>query len=486
MGLAELIKKKEVKKEEVIEAATAKIERINPELNAVIHKTYEHQKVESENATPFAGVPILLKDIIQEIKGEPITSGSRALRGYIAKEDSEFVSRMRGTGTRFLGVTNVPELALMGITEPVHYGPSRNPWNTDHTPGGSSGGSAAAVASGMVPIAGANDGGGSIRIPAAFTGLFGLKPSRGRTPVGKRLGRHWQGASADHVLTRTVRDSAYMLDLLKGHEKGAAFHAPPFDHSYLESMNKEFNRPMKIAFSVASPIGTEVHPECKEAVMKTARLLEGMGHEVTEKNAPVDGQKIAKSYITMYFGEVAAALASMEEILGRKVTRMDVEPTTWLLGLLGKVTSAEEWVLSLREWDIASYAMESFHENFDFYVTPATAFPASRIGELDPSPSEKRLISMVGRFGLGGLVKKAGIVDTIIENSLKRTPFTQLANLTGQPAMSVPLHMTADGLPIGVQFMAAGGREDLLYQMAGTFEQTEYWQDVKKNPMFLK
>ncbi|WP_409291271.1 amidase family protein [Peribacillus sp. SCS-37] len=486
MGLAELIRSREIKKAEVIEAAIDKIERVNPELNAVIHKMYDQAKMENDEDLPFGGVPILLKDIIQEIKGEPITSGSKALSEYTAREDSELAARLRGTGACFIGVTNVPELALMGITEPAHFGPSRNPWNTGHTPGGSSGGSAAAVASGMVPIAGASDGGGSIRIPAAFTGLFGLKPTRGRTPAGKKLGRHWQGASADHVLTRTVRDSAYMLDLLKGYEKGAAFHAPPFDSSYLESTYKGLNRPMKIAFSVRSPIGTPVHPECRDAVLKAAKFLEEQGHMVEEKEAPVDGNKIAKSYITMYFGEVAASLSGMEQVLGRKVKAADVEPATWLLGLLGKVTSAEEWVLNLREWDTASFAVEAFHEEYDFYITPATAFPASKIGELSLKSSEKMLISLVGRLGVSGLIKKAGIVDTLVENSLKRTPFTQLANLTGQPAMSVPFHMTAEGLPVGVQFMAAEGREDLLYQMAGTLEQTEHWLDVKRNPLFLK
>ncbi|WP_409299107.1 amidase family protein [Peribacillus sp. SCS-26] len=245
-------------------------------------------------------------------------------------------------------------------------GPPGISWNTEHTPGGSSGGSAAAVASGMIPIAGANDGGGSIRIPAAFTGLFGLKPTRGRTPAGKRLGRHWQGASADHVLTRTVRGSAYMLDLLKGYEKGAAFHAPPFHHSYLESTYKGLDRPMKIAFSVRSPIGTTVHPECRDAVLKAAKFLEEQGHMVEEKEAPVDGNKIAKSYITMYFGEVAASLSGMEQALGRKVKAGDVEPATWLLGLLGKVTSAEEWVLSLREWDTASLPWKAFMKNMIF------------------------------------------------------------------------------------------------------------------------
>lgn len=486
IGLARLIKSKDISSGELLECAIENIEAKNPSLNAVIHKMYDKAKATAnkELTGEFAGVPILLKDITQEMKGEPITSGSKILKNYRAKMDSEYVARIRKTGSVIVGQTNVPEFALMGITEPVHYGATKNPWNVECTPGGSSGGSAAAVASGMVPIAGANDGGGSIRIPAAYCGLFGLKPSRGRNPVGPLFGRHWQGASADHVLTRSVRDSALMLDLLKGYEKGAAFPPPPFEANYSEVIHQPLKKELRIAYSVESPIGTEVHPDCKEAVLKTVRLLENMGYHLEEKVAPVDGSKIAKSYITMYFGEVAAALVSAEQALGKKITKKEVEPTTWLLSLLGKATNAEEFVLSLREWDTAAFRMEEFHETFDLYITPTTAFLPAKIGELDPSPSEKLLISIVSALNLGYFVKKMGLIDQIIENSLKRTPFTQLANLTGQPAMSVPLHKTAEGLPVGVQFMAARGREDLLYQMAAMLEQTTHWIDVKKSPMF--
>lgn len=483
IGLAELIRKKEVSTAELIEGVIARIEEKNPSINAVVHKMYEQAKKENDIRGDFAGVPILLKDITQEISGEPITEGSRAYQGYKAKRDSEFVRRLRETGTIFIGQTNVPEFALMGITEPEYYGPTRNPWNLDYTPGGSSGGSAAAVAAGFVPIAGANDGGGSIRIPAAYCGLFGLKPTRGRTPAGKSLGRHWQGASVDHILSRSVRDSALMLDLLKGYEKGAPFVAPPFDNHYYEIIQKPIGKKLRIAYSVTSPIGTEVHEECRDAVIQTVKLLESMGHIVEEKEAPVDGRKLAKSYMTLYFGEVEAALTSLEDVLGRKVKRHDVEPTTWLLGLLGKATTAGEWVLGIREWDKAAFAMEEFHESYDLYVTPTTAFPPAKIGELDLKSSERTLIKMIDTLNLGALVKKSGFIDQLIENSLKRTPFTQLANFTGQPAMSVPLHMTKDGLPTGVQFMAAKGREDLLFAIAAELEQSKNWVNPMECPM---
>ncbi|WP_442598543.1 amidase [Neobacillus sp. D3-1R] len=485
LGLAELVKKKEVHPKELVEEAIRLTNSLNPKLNAVIYRMYEEARklAETDLSGTFAGVPMFLKDISQEMEGQPITSGSKALQGFKSKVDSEYVKRLREAGVIFLGRTNVPEFALVAITEPDHYGATRNPWNLNVTPGGSSGGSAAAVASGIVPIAGANDGGGSIRIPAAYCGLFGLKPTRGRTPVGPHYGRAWQGASVEHVLSRSVRDSAAMLDELYKYDKAAAYYAPSFQGSYLQASRTPIGKKLRIALSVSSPIGTEVHPECKKAVLKVARLLESMGHVVEEVDAPVDGHKIAKSYLMMYFAETAALLTSLEETLGKKVTFEDVEPTTWLLGLLGKATTAEEFALSIREWDKAAYQMETFHETYDFYLTPTTAFPPAKIGELEPSSSEKFLISTVGKLGLGGLLKKAGIVDQIAQKNLSRTPFTQLANLTGQPAMSLPLHLTADGLPVGVQVIAAKGREDLLFQLAGELEQAEDWIDVRKYPM---
>jgi amidase len=490
LGIAELIRAKEITPSEVVNEAINRIELLNPELNAVIYKMYEKAEAAAKKLHitdgPLAGVPVLLKNMTQEIEGEPITSGSKALKSYKAERDTNFVKRLREAGLLFLGQTNVPEFSLMGITEPQLHGATKNPWHTEYTPGGSSGGAAAAVASGMVPVAGANDGGGSIRIPAAYCGLFGLKPTRGRTPVGPKAGRHWQGASVDHVITRTVRDSAAILDMLNIHEKEAAFQAPVFNGSYLDCLNKPLDGRLKIAFSIESPIGTEVHSDCAKAVKQTAVLLEGMGHHIEEKNAPADGKAIANAYLTMYFGEVAASITNLEGVLGRKAKSSDVEPSTWLLGLLGRATSAEEFVLSLREWDQAAFAMEGFQEEYDLYMTPATAYPPAKIGELELKSLEKLLIKAVGSFGMGSLLKKSGIVDQIAEQSLKRTPFTQLANLTGQPAMSVPLGNTAEGLPAGVQFSAARGREDLLLQIAAELEKTESWTDVKENDFFRR
>ncbi|MBM7619630.1 amidase [Bacillus tianshenii] len=485
LGLAELVKAKKVSPEELVNLAISQIDKCNPSLNAVIHTIYDRAKTSAKDNIegPFAGVPMLLKDFSQELKGEPISGGSRALRTYRSTSDSEYVTRLRKSGFLFLGQTNVPELAILAYTEPVEYGPTRNPWNRDHTPGGSSGGSGAAVASGMVPIAGANDGGGSIRIPAAYCGLFGLKPTRGRTPVGPQNGRFLHGAAVEHVLTRTVRDSAAVLDELNGFEKGAAFTVLPFDESYLQTMERPLDKKRKIAFSIKSPIGTEVNAACIEAVMKTVHFLESSGFHVEDVDAPVDGKKVAKGFLTTYFAEISASIARMEEVLGRKASYRDMEPQTWLMGLMGKEITAQEFVLSMREWDIAAYAMESFHEDYDFYITPTTAFTPARIGEHELKRVEKLALQITGKMGKAGFLKKMGLVDQMVEDAFKRVPFTQLANLTGQPAMSVPLHVTEDGLPVGVQFMAARGREDLLLQMASFLEKSDLWESVPKKCM---
>jgi amidase len=258
----------------------------------------------------------------------------------------------------------------------------------------------------------------------------------------------------------------------------------PYSGSYLQQLQSPSEQKLTIAFSVQSPLGTEVHQDCIEAVMKTAKFLESIGHNVVEMDAPVDGKRLAKSYLTMYFGEVAAAITSIEEIIGRKVKMNDVEPTTWILGLVGKATSAEEFVLSIREWDKAAIAMELFHDTYDLYLTPTTAFPPAKIGELEPSTSEKMAMQLTGKLGLGALLKKVGTVEQVAENNLKRTPFTQLANLTGQPAMTIPFHLNKDGLPVGVQFMAARGREDLLFSVAGLLEQSDNWISVENNPFY--
>jgi len=477
MGLAELVRKGDVTSEELCEEAIARIETVNPKLNAVVTPMFDIGRRTARQDLPdgpFAGVPFLLKDLLYAYAGVPMTSGCKAYKNFVPDYDSEMVRRYKAAGLVVLGKTNTPEFGLMGITEPELFGPCRNPWNPDHTPGGSSGGTASAVAAGMVPMAAGGDGGGSIRIPSSCCGLFGLKPSRGRNPCGPHHGRPWQGAVQEHVLSRSVRDSAAALDATSGPDVGAPFEICPPARSYLEEVDTAPGK-LKIGFTTASPIGTAVDPECIAAVEQTAKLLREMGHHVEEQETGVDGKALARSYLTMYFGEVAADLEEMKRALGRNVTQSDVEALTYTLGLLGRTFSAGHFVEAMRCWDQSARQMGVFFQEYDLFLTPTTAFPPAKVGELQPSSAERTLMKLVNTLGLGGLLKASGIVEQLAEKSLERTPFTQVANLCGLPAMSVPLHWTDDGLPCGSHFIGPFGSESLLFRLAGQLEKARPW-----------
>jgi len=481
LGLAELIRKKEVSAEEICEEAISRIERLNPLLNAVITPMFDIARKAIKKPLPegpFMGVPFLLKDLLAAFEGVPLTNGSRAYKNFIPAKDSELVKRFKEAGLVILGKTNCPEFGLLGFTEPELHGITRNPWNTDHTPGGSSGGSAAAVAGGMVPLASGGDGGGSIRIPASCCGLFGLKVTRGRTPTGPETGAIWQGAVVEHVISRSVRDSTAMLDATEGADVGAPYEIIPPVNPYIDEI-KQSPGTLKIAFNTVSPIGTPVDPECVKAVEDTARLLEKLGHKVEEAGPDIDGKALANSYMAMYFGEIAADIDKLESTLGRRAKPSDVEALTWTLGLLGRTFSSGSFVAAMREWGLASRVMGQFHEKWDLYLTPTMAYPPVKIGELQPKPSERMLLKIVNTFGLGGLLKASGMTDKLAIDSLTKTPFTQLANFTGQPAMSVPLHWTEAGLPCGVHFMAPFGDEATLLKVAAQLEQENPWFDKR-------
>ncbi|MEK3903122.1 amidase [Paenibacillus sp. FSL R7-0179] len=489
LGLAALVKAREITARELVEAAYARMDKVNPLLNAVVRTRREAALKEAaempldsgDTTRPFAGVPFLLKDISQAVSGEPLTSGALLMKDNVAKRDSNYVARIRRGGFIPLGHTNTPEFGLKNITEPLLHGPARNPWNPACSPGGSSGGAAAAVAAGIVPAAGASDGGGSIRIPASFTGLFGLKPTRGRTPVGPGIGRQWQGASIDFALTRSVRDSAAMLDLLQVVQPEAAFQTPLYPGVYLDDLLKPTQRKLRIAFTTASPVGTPVSAEAVEAVRKTVKWLESEGYEVEEKLSPVNGVRLMDNYYTMNAGEVSAMFLSLESAMGRAIKAEEVDIVTWVLAEAGKQVSAAEFVHSLHEWDVAAAQMAALMDRFDLYITPANADSAPKIGELTQTAAETEKLMQVS-----GLPKEAQrrMIYEMFEPSLTYTPFTQLANLTGQPAMSMPVHLTAEGMPIGVQVMASKGREDLLLQLAACLEQSPLWVGMSGNAGF--
>lgn len=408
-----------------------------------------------------------------------MTWGCRAYKDFVPDYDSELVKRFKQAGLVTLGKTSTPEFGLMGITEPELFGPTRNPWNVGHTPGGSSGGSAAAVASGMVPLASGGDGGGSIRIPSCYCGLFGLKPSRGRTPTGPKYGELWQGAAVEHVLTRSVRDSAAILDAICGPDAGAPYIIKPPDRPYREEINRDTGS-LKIAFHTESPLGTGTHEYCRQAVYETAKLLEALGHKVEEAKPDIDGIKVANTYFTLYFGEMAADIKYAETVLKKKVGRKDFEITTWFFGELGRCCSSGDFVQAIRQWDVAARIMGRFHSKYDLYLTPTVAYPAAKIGELMPKPYEKAAMEVISFLKLGALAKASGMVGKIAIQTLSKTPFTQLANFTGQPAMNVPLHWDQNNMPCGVQFIAPFGDEAILFRLASQLEKAKPW--FKRRP----
>lgn len=467
-GLAELVRSLQVSASELLDAAMARADAVEPTLNAIPQRLDAMGRAAAAQSPsgPFAGVPFLLKDYGQELDGVPNICGTAALKTRIVQGDSAYAARCKAAGLVIFGRTATPEFALKGVTEPEAFGPTRNPINPAHTPGGSSGGAAAVVTSGVVPMAGASDGGGSIRIPAAYCGLFGLRPSRGRVPCGPHAAEGWEGASSEHVLTRSVRDSAAMLDVLSQPLAGDPFSIAAPEASFAALAQRTPGR-LRIGFCTRSPIGTEVHPEVVAAVRATARQLEGLGHHVEEAEPQVDGIALAKSFLTMYLGQVAANMRACRA-LGASET--DFELDTRALGLLGDALSSGEYVSERRKWNDYARSLAAYFTRFDLYLLPSTAFTAPRVGQLATPAWQRAAIRPILALGLGKTLLKSGQIDKMVRENLKFTPFTQLSNLTGTPSMSCPLATSSDGLPIGLQFVAPFGEEGRLLSLATQLE----------------
>jgi amidase len=470
-GLADLVRRGEVTRSQVTEAAIERAEALNPALNAICLPQYSEARQQDAVDGPFGGVPMLLKDLGQEQAGQLCTMGSRGLRHRIITRDSEYVTRARNAGLVFLGRTATPEFGLKAVTESALWGPSRNPWGEGHTPGGSSGGSGAAVAAGIVPVAGANDGGGSIRIPAAYNGLVGLKPSRGRISWGPQTGESWLGAADNHVVTRTVRDCAAMLDVLAGSCVGDPFRIESPRRSWSELAGEAPGK-LRIGLFTGSPYGGDVHPDCVAAVQDAARLLESLGHQVEEAAPAVDGEALARCYLGIYFGEVPAFI---DMALAQGAGKDDFELDTRVLAMLGRSFPLPEYVRMRQQWNEFARSLAAYFGQHDLYLSPATAQPPAAIGELDLPPAMKVISKLMVRARAGRLLHRTGIIDQLAMESLARTPFTQLANLTGTPAISLPLGWSPQGMPVGVQFGAPNGDEARLLQLAAQLEEAAPW-----------
>jgi len=452
---AKLVQRGQVKPIELIDAAIARIERLNPRLNAVITPLFDKARAQAQSSGlpegPFRGVPLLLKDFLCHTRDDPYYEGTRFLRdlGWRAEHDTYLAARFRAAGFVVLGKTNLPELGGSATTEPIAFGPTRNPWDTERSPGGSSGGSAAAVAAGLVPVAHGNDGTGSLRIPASACGLVGLKPSRGRTSLGPARSPGLLGNVVEHVLTRSVRDTAAILDAVAGTLPGELFVAPPPHRPYREEVGADPGR-LRIGLLLHDPVlGLPIGPDCLAAVREAGRLLEGMGHAV-EESCPValggpSGLGLALRIISA--SNLAAMLDTWAERIGRPIGPGDVEAGTWATAEQGRQFSAVEVHAAIdRLVTGVCRAPEWWASGFDLLVTPTMQQPPPRIGTLTSD-------QVAGVFGL----------------------FAMPYSITGQPAISLPLHQTADGLPIGVQLVAAYGREDVLIRVASQLEHVTPW-----------
>jgi amidase len=489
VGLAELVRRRAVSATELVDTAIARAERVNERLNAIVTPLYDRARAEAaaldetvttEVAAPFRGVPFLLKDLYAPLAGAPMAAGSKLLKDFRAPHDSTLVARFRAAGLIVFGKTATPELGITPYTEPALHGPTHNPWDLALTPGGSSGGSAAAVAAGIVPAAHGNDGGGSLRIPASCCGLFGLKPTRGRTPVGPDLTHLWHGYAIDHVLTRSVRDSAAMLDAIAGPEPTSPYWAPPAARPFSTEVGTAPRR-LRIALSKRPQVGPEIagvapHPDCLAAADDAAHLLASLGHDVEEAELELDNEQLARDFFTMVAVEVAALVARAEAVLGRPAERHELQTSTAITALIGRQCSALAATRARDRLEAAGRAAVALHERFDLLLTPTLALPPFPTGALHPRGLEAFGQDLLVDLRLGFLLRIPGLVDESVRRVFSFIPYTPLANVTGQPAMSVPLFWNAAGLPIGAQLVARLGDEATLFQVASQLEEARPWK----------
>jgi amidase len=475
VALAELVSRGEVSAAELLEAALERADARDPHVNAIVAR---HDDAARERARgplprgPLSGVPFLVKDLLAAWKGKPLTGSSRLLEGFRAPEDSEVVRRLQRAGLVLFGQTNTPELGIMGTTEPALRGPTRNPWDTGRSAGGSSGGAGAAVAARIVPAAHGNDSGGSIRIPASACGVLGLKPTRGRVSLGPGRGEYFCGLTVEGVITRSVRDAAALLDALAGPAPGDPYTAPPPARPFSAEVGTPPG-PLRIAVTPAPLFGRTTSPECKEALYDAARLLARLGHEVVEALPEFPREPLVHAYLVALAANVAADVSAAERDTGRRAGPHLLEPETWALAAGGRVLSAEDLVDAERVMHVTARSIAAFFDEHDLLVTPTMAHPPLPLGALALRPAERLGLRAVARLRSRRLLER--VFDEVGARSFEATGNTMLFNQTGQPALSVPLHWTAGGLPVGVQLVARFGDEATLLRVAAELEQARPW-----------
>ncbi len=483
LGLAELVAKGEVTSEQLVREALARVEELNPSLNAVVHRMDDDAlaKAGLEHSGPFAGVPFLLKDLLASLAGQPMANGARIYKGHISTHNSALVDRFLASGVVIVGKTNTPELGLLPTTEPTLFGPTHNPWAHGHTPGGSSGGTAAAVAAGIVPMGSGGDGGGSIRIPASCCGIFGIKPSRGRNPQGPDECNLWGGGVCEHVLSRSVRDSAAMLDAVCGPDAGAPYVLPRPEVSFLESVSQT-PRKLRIAMTTQPYLADEVHPDCVQATEEAAALLRELGHEVIEDRSDVDGEAFGLHFLMLIAAEVYASFRDAERDRGRKVRSGDFEAESAVLESMAQTFCAGELAWHMRELNRMGRQVAAFVEGYDAVLNPTLCTPPQKHGFLRPPASERfahKLLRYGRGLGVGKLFQLTNGPAKAARGAYSFAGYSMLFNISGNPSMSVPLHWNAEGLPVGVMFTSRLGDESTLFSLAGQLERAKPWWDKR-------
>lgn len=458
LGLAELVRRKEVSAGELLTEAVTRAEAAQKDLNcfsAMFPEVGEAQIDTGLPDAPFAGVPMAVKDLGFEIKGQPITNGSLAFRDNVATYDSVLCGRYKAAGFTFFGQTTSPEFGLTTTTESLLYGATVNPWDTTRTSGGSSGGASACVAAGVIPLAHASDGGGSIRIPAGCTGLFGMKPSRGRTPMGPATTEGWNGQSTVHAVSRSVRDSAALLDATHGREIGSRYVAPAPDNSFLSALDSD-PKPLKIALWTMAPNGTKPDPDAQAGLDKTRALLEDLGHHVEEAGPQLDGDVLGKSLMVTVSAAIAMVMEARGDALGRELGPVDMEPVTARFVEFGNTIPMKELTKATQASITAGLIYEQFlvDGGFDMVLSPTMSRAPDKTGVLSLNPVD---------------------MDAYTEAVTSFAPWCAISNQAGSPAMSVPLHWTDANLPIGMMFGARTGNEWELFQLAGQLERAAPW-----------
>ncbi len=456
VGLADLVRKREVSAKELLDEAIARTAKIDPEINAVVVKHYDYAERQIESGLPdgpFTGVPFLLKDL-DLLQGTRTTFGASIYKDDVADHTGTLAQRFLKTGVAIFGKSASPEFGLMPTTEPRLHGPTRNPWNLAHSSGGSSGGAGAVVAARILPVAHASDGGGSIRIPASACGVFGLKPTRARNPLGPDRGEGWAGFSCGHVLSISVRDSAVMLDAISGPELSSPYRAPPPERPFADEVKRDPGR-LRIAFTDRSPYDEAIDPEIAAAVRDVASLLAKLGHHVEERapRLPADPAAVMSAIVSANTG---LNVRFAEQRFGRAMTENDFEVLTLAIVHNAQNASATDYVAAQLDAFKISRTLAEFFATCDLFLSPTLCAPPLRIGELNTMSQ---------------------VLSDIAPTLRRYMPGTAMFNMSGQPAMSVPLAWNSAGLPLGMMFAARFGDEATLYRLAAQLEQARPWKD---------